>query len=67
MASATPPTTPPTIAAMGTDEPPPPESAGRPDCVDVPLEKTVSVTICTASTGEGVSGGWGMAINEWLG
>ena len=38
MASATPPTTPPTIAATGTDVPPPPERVGKPDCVAVPLE-----------------------------
>jgi hypothetical protein len=53
-ASATPPTTPPTIAAMGTDEPL--EGDGRPDCVEDPLEVTVSVTTCTSITGEGVEG-----------
>lgn len=37
-ASATPPTTPPTIGAIGTDVPPPLERAGKPDCADVPLE-----------------------------
>jgi hypothetical protein len=42
---------------MGTDEPPPPERDGRPDCVEDPLEKMVRVTTCTATTGVGVSGG----------